>query len=97
MREGYGLVVVEAASVGTPSIVVEGAGDAATELIEDGVNGFVAASADPEALARSITEAVRGGSELRGRTLAWYERHRRDLSIESSLATVEAAYAAAGP
>ena len=38
-REGYGLVVVEAASRGTPSVVVAGADNAAVELLQDGVNG----------------------------------------------------------
>ena len=47
-REGYGLVVVEAAALGTPSVVVRGPDNAATELVEDGKNGFVAPSADPE-------------------------------------------------
>ena len=41
-REGYGLVVVEACAAGTPSVVVADPDNAATELIEEGVNGFVA-------------------------------------------------------
>ena len=35
-REGYGLVVVEAAARGTPSVVVRDPDNAATELVEDG-------------------------------------------------------------
>ena len=46
-REGYGLVVVEAAALGTPTVVVAGPENAATELIEPGVNGFVAGSRVP--------------------------------------------------
>ena len=46
-REGYGLVVVEAAAVGTPTVVVDAPDNAAVELVEDGVNGFVAKSAEP--------------------------------------------------
>ena len=92
LREGYGLVIVEAASVGTPSIVVRGPENAASELIEDGVNGFVAESARPEALADALIEVVWGGEALRARTSDWYERHRDELSIESSLTAVEAAY-----
>jgi glycosyltransferase involved in cell wall biosynthesis len=91
-REGYGLVVVEAASFGTPAILVEGRENAATELIEPGVNGFVASSANPQELSELIVEVVRGGDDLRASTLDWYERHRSELSIESSLAAVEAAY-----
>lgn len=92
-REGYGLVVVEAASLGTPAIVVAGPENAATELIEPGVNGFVAASREPGELARAILAAVGGGAELRRSTREWYERNREALSIESSLELVEASYA----
>ncbi|MGH2578981.1 MAG: glycosyltransferase, partial [Actinomycetota bacterium] len=95
-REGYGLVVVEAAFLGTPSILVEGPENAATELIEDGLNGLVAASASPDNLAGAIIESVRRGTEFRQRTLAWYERHRDELSIESSLGQVERSYSTVG-
>ena len=92
LREGYGLVIVEAASVGTPSIVVGGPENAATELIEAGVNGFVAQSAEPEELADNVLEVVRRGTALRASTLEWYERRRDELSMESSLVAVEASY-----
>jgi glycosyltransferase involved in cell wall biosynthesis len=87
------MVIVEASSVGTPSVVVRGPENAATELVEDGVNGFVADSAEPEELARAVLEVVRGGEDLRRSTLEWYERHRDELSIESSLEAVESSYA----
>jgi glycosyltransferase involved in cell wall biosynthesis len=92
MREGYGMVVVEAASVGTPAVLVEGADNAATELIEPGVNGFIAPDSDPSSLAAAIAAAVAGGEELRASTLDWFERNREALSIESSLALVEDSY-----
>src|SRR5207245_4086744 len=56
-REGYGLIVVEAAARGTPSIVVAGEDNAATELVEDGVNGFTVPDAAADAMAAAI---VRG-------------------------------------
>jgi glycosyltransferase involved in cell wall biosynthesis len=96
-REGYGMVVVEAASLGTPSILVEGSENAATELVEPGVNGFVARSADPADLAEAILRVVREGAALRESTMRWYERNREALSIEGSLTKVEAAYQGAGP
>ncbi len=92
MREGYGLVVVEALARGTPAVVVAGSENAATELIEPGVNGYVASSADPEAIAERIVEAVRRGAELRRSTIDWYRAHAEELSIESSLAAVERGY-----
>ena len=76
-------MIVEAASVGTPSVVVSGPENAASELIEEGVNGFVAGSAEPEELADALVKAVAGGAELRESTLEWYERHRDELSIEA--------------
>ena len=91
-REGYGLTVVEAASLGTPAVLVSGPDNAATELIEEGVNGFVVSDAGPESLGRGIAAAVRGGQAVRESTLDWYERRRAELSIESSLAAVQASY-----
>jgi glycosyltransferase involved in cell wall biosynthesis len=91
-REGYGLIVVEAASQGVPSIVVAGADNAATELIAEGENGTVASSADTAELAGAILRIHHAGSAMRESTLAWYRRNERRLSLGSSLDTVLAAY-----
>jgi glycosyltransferase involved in cell wall biosynthesis len=95
-REGYGMVVVEAVSLGTPAIVVRGSENAATELVDDGVNGFVVESSEPEAMADAIVRAVEGGSALRGSAVDWYRERREELSIEKSLAEVEDSYTALG-
>jgi glycosyltransferase involved in cell wall biosynthesis len=91
-REGYGLVVVEAAARGTPSVVVAGEDNAATELVDDGENGFVAASASPEDLAAAILRVRETGPALRAATAEWFARNARRLSLEGSLETVLAAY-----
>jgi glycosyltransferase involved in cell wall biosynthesis len=91
-REGYGLVVVEAAAHGTPSVVVAGEDNAATELIVEGVNGTVVASADPQAVADAIARVYAGGAALRDSTAAWFSQNAESLSIESSLRTVLASY-----
>jgi glycosyltransferase involved in cell wall biosynthesis len=91
-REGYGLVVVEAAARGTPSVVVADPDNAATELIEQGVNGFVAPSASPADLAEAILRVRAGGPELRASTAAWYAANARRLSLSESLERVSAAY-----
>jgi glycosyltransferase involved in cell wall biosynthesis len=91
-REGYGMVVIEAASVGTPSVVVRDEDNAATELVEEGVNGFIASSASPEELGASIARAIAGGMELRRSTAAWFARNARRLSLASSLERVSTAY-----
>jgi glycosyltransferase involved in cell wall biosynthesis len=91
-REGYGMVVVEAAARGTPSIVVAGEDNAAVELVEEGVNGFVAQSADPEAIAEAIVRVEGAGMALRERTARWFADNARRLSLESSLERVLASY-----
>jgi glycosyltransferase involved in cell wall biosynthesis len=91
-REGYGLVVVEAAAVGTPTIVVDAPDNAAVELIEDGVNGFVAKSAAPEELGEAILRVHAAGPALRESTAAWFRRNRKRLSLETSVERVLAVY-----
>jgi glycosyltransferase involved in cell wall biosynthesis len=95
-REGYGLVVVEASAAGTPSIVVRDPDNAATELVDDGENGFVAPSASPEDLAAAIVRVDEAGEGLRRSTAAWFRRNAQRLSLESSLEKVLDAYRADG-
>jgi glycosyltransferase involved in cell wall biosynthesis len=95
-REGYGLVVVEAVSRATPAIVVAAPDNAATELVEDGVNGMIVPSPAPEELAAAVVRVVESGAALRRSTLDWYRRHAAELSIESSLSAVERAYESGG-
>jgi glycosyltransferase involved in cell wall biosynthesis len=74
--------------VGTPSVVVAAPDNAAVELVEDGVNGVVAADGSPEALAAAITAAT----PLRASTAAWFGRQAHELSVGGSLDAVLAAY-----
>lgn len=85
-REGYGLVVIEAAAFGTPSIVLRGVDNAAAELVEDGVNGFVAAG--PEALADAIVAVHQGGEALRDSTARWFVDNASTLSATASATTI---------
>jgi glycosyltransferase involved in cell wall biosynthesis len=94
-REGYGLIVVEAAAHGCPSIVARGADNAAVELVDDGVNGVIAPSASADDLAEAIVRVWEGGDDLRRSTCEWFERNARRLSLGASLDTVVASYARA--
>jgi glycosyltransferase involved in cell wall biosynthesis len=94
-REGYGMVVVEAAARGTPSVVVAGEDNAATELIVEGVNGTVAERADPETLAEAIARIHDAGLAMRERTARWYAENAVGLSMENSLNAVLESYASA--
>lgn len=91
-REGYGLVVVEAAAAGTPTVVVAHPDNAATELVSDGENGVVVESAEPEALAQAILQVFEHGQALRDSTTEWFAGNARRLSIETSVERVEASY-----
>jgi glycosyltransferase involved in cell wall biosynthesis len=91
-REGYGLVVVEAASMGVPSVLVEAPDNAATEHVVEGVNGFVAPDLSPAALGAGIVRAVEGGQALRETTADWFAQHAEQLSIRTALAQVLARY-----
>ncbi len=95
-REGYGLVVVEAAARATPSVVVAAEDNAATELIEEGVNGFIAAGAQPQQIAAAIERVHEAGIALRNSTARWFDENAAQLSLESSLRLVLESYAAAG-
>jgi len=93
-REGYGLIVIEAAAKGVPSILVRAEDNAATEHIEEGVNGFVAASVSPEDLAEAILRVHEAGHALRLSTAAWFARNAKQLLLANSLEGVVAAYGA---
>jgi glycosyltransferase involved in cell wall biosynthesis len=93
-REGYGLVVVEASARGTPSVVVAGEDNAATELIAEGVNGTVAASSDPQALGEAIMRVHEAGLALRQSTVRWFAENAESLSLEHSLSAVLESYGA---
>ncbi|MGH2865046.1 MAG: glycosyltransferase family 4 protein [Solirubrobacteraceae bacterium] len=95
-REGYGLVVVEAAACATPSVVVAGEDNAATELIEEGVNGAVAPTAHPEAVADAIVRVHEAGIAMRASTARWFAENADWLSLESSLQSVLDVYSASG-
>ncbi|HEX3452816.1 MAG TPA: glycosyltransferase [Solirubrobacteraceae bacterium] len=93
-REGYGLVVIEAAARGTPSVVVAGEDNAATELVVDGVNGVIAERSDAATIADAIVRVANGGQALRESTAGWFAENAERLSLEHSLRIVLDSYSA---
>lgn len=91
-REGYGLVVVEAAATGTPVVLVAGESNAATELVTPGVNGAVAESADADSLGGAIAEVIAAGDDLRARTREWYSQAIRTRTIGRTVDGILAAF-----
>jgi glycosyltransferase involved in cell wall biosynthesis len=100
-REGYGMVVVEAAAHATPVVVVAAPDNAAVELVEEGVNGVIAPNGDPETVAGAIVKVHEAGMEMRQSAARWFAANAERLSLEGSLASVLASYAggtsASGP
>jgi glycosyltransferase involved in cell wall biosynthesis len=95
-REGYGLVVIEAARYGTPSVVVAGLDNAAVELVVEGENGLIAPSTTPEELAAAIVGVAWAGRSLRERTASWFAGNVIRLSLGHSLDVVLEAYTGSG-
>jgi len=91
-REGYGQVVVQASALGVPSVLVRHPDNAATELIEEGVNGFVVATDSAEDLADAIVRVWEAGTDLRVSTADWFARNARRLSVDASLEVVARSY-----
>jgi glycosyltransferase involved in cell wall biosynthesis len=96
-REGYGLVVVEAAARGVPSVVVAGPDNAAVELVDEEENGFIAASAGKDDLAAAIVRVHEAGPVLRNSTAEWFQRNAHRLSLDGSLAAVLESYSQSEP
>jgi len=96
-REGYGLVVVEAAAHGTPSVVVAGPDNAAVELVQDGINGVVAPDASPQALAAAIERVADAGETMRASTRRWFEDNAERMSLARSLQIALDTYADTAP
>jgi glycosyltransferase involved in cell wall biosynthesis len=84
--------VIEAAAQGTPSVVVAGPENAATELVFEGINGAVAPNSEPRTLAAAIVRVLEKGDTLRDSTLQWFVENGSKLRLENSLAQVLASY-----
>lgn len=94
IREGYGAIVVEAAAMSVPSVLVAAPDNAAVEHIEEGVNGFVAPDASAAALADRVVAAWERRAALRSSTSAWFAANARELSMSTSLERVVERYRA---
>jgi glycosyltransferase involved in cell wall biosynthesis len=94
LREGYGIVVIEAMSHGTPAVVVSAPDSAASDLIVEGVNGFTC-DPQPDAIAAAVVAAVEGGAALRRSTAEWFAAHVEAIGADAAARTVIAAYESA--
>ncbi|WP_197030049.1 glycosyltransferase family 4 protein [Cellulomonas sp. URHE0023] len=95
-REGYGLAVVEACAAGTPVVLAQAPDNASVELVEEGINGFVAASERPDDLGAAIVAVVDGGPRLRATTRHWFDEAVRTRTVQAAARGILAALTEAG-
>lgn len=93
VRDGYGMLVAEAAAAGLPAVVCRAPDNATVELVQEGVNGAVAEDPSPERLAAAILRVVEGGAELHRSTASWYVENAERLSMRRSIERVREIYA----
>lgn len=89
IREGWGLVVIEAASVGTPTVGYNVAG--LKESIVDGKTGILSA-ADPTICAEKILRLVNDKDrykQFRISCINWSKRFKWEKSVKKSLRLIE--------
>ena len=92
-REGFGIVVLEAAAAGTPVVLVDGDDNAAVELVTPGVNGEVAPAATAAEVAAAVARVHAGGEALRRSAARWWEVQAPRLAAAGTAERVAALYA----
>lgn len=90
VREGWGLVVIEANSVGTPAVGYDVHG--IRDSIRDGSTGFLAEPGDPADLARRATELIgdlKDYAEVSDRARAWSGEFSWDRTADELMRMLE--------
>jgi glycosyltransferase involved in cell wall biosynthesis len=82
-RDGLANVLLEAMAAGVP--VISTSASAAGEAVSDGVDGFIVAPHDPEALAERIGELLRNPQRRQTMGRAARERVCRDFDITRTI------------
>jgi glycosyltransferase involved in cell wall biosynthesis len=88
-REGFGIVVLEAAALGTPTVLVRAPDNAAVELVEEDVNGRVVAEPDPDAIAAAILRLT-AVPNIHERTKDWWAQAQRRYDPAETIRLLEA-------
>jgi len=71
---------------------VAGPDNSAAELVEDGVNGVVTTSADPEVLAAAVVRIHESGPPLRESTARWFADGVDTRSVQASARMILGVY-----
>lgn len=90
VKEGWGLTVIEANALGTPSVVYDVSG--LRDSTRDGYNGLVCPQNTPESLAQTVLKLLKDKAlygKLRGNALEWSKNFDWDRSAQVSLQILE--------
>jgi glycosyltransferase involved in cell wall biosynthesis len=91
--EAFGLVLVEAMAAGVPAVA--SAHGSFTELVQEGVTGFLHQPGEPQSLAGALRRVVASPERNRGLGLAARKRYELDFSPAVGLDRLVAGYRAA--
>jgi glycosyltransferase involved in cell wall biosynthesis len=86
--EGFGIAYLEGMSFGLPAIGTTAG--AASEIITDGVDGYLVRPEDPETLAARLSVLARDRALLERLSLNALERYRRQPKWEETAARIRA-------
>lgn len=85
-REGYGLVIIEAAAMGVPAILIRNRDNKSTEL---GINpSLIAESSDVSILAARVFEAIRNQKTLSEECMRWITEESPKMSAAVSVSKI---------
>lgn len=81
-REGYGVLVAQSTTLGTPVVVAPFSENASVDLVVDGVNGFVASDTTPYSIAKAVLRVIDAGTSLRASAREYATASGVDVSVE---------------
>ncbi len=73
-REGFGMVVLEANACGIPVVVVESSMNASVDLVQEGINGFIA-KANEKDMALKINQALNKRENLKEKCIEFAKQY----------------------
>ncbi|NYB52585.1 MAG: glycosyltransferase family 4 protein [Methanobacteriaceae archaeon] len=79
-REGFGIIVIESNACGLPVVIVQSSMNAAVDLVNEGMNGFIANST-VEDLAKKITLALHEKKSMSDNCIAFAKKYDWDNII----------------
>jgi glycosyltransferase involved in cell wall biosynthesis len=90
VEEGFGIVLLEAMSVGKPVVATAVAGP--LEIVEDGLSGLLVPPRDPEALSKALVELLKDPRRRASMGKRGRERVEALFSLDSQMRSLTALY-----